>query len=152
MRIGCKQLQKHWELYVPRDLWKYASHVLLQKLSKRIPHTNPPDMEKSTYNDKVYSDLSFVYGPNKKFACKYVWHLMVDSATGYVTDRFYKAKGSFSKPACEHRQEWKNLETRLKSFNEKTLEKTNFLHQEQESLIGNLAQNLNIQLKQPPTQ
>ncbi len=106
-------------------------------------------MEKSTYNDKVYSDLSFVYGPNKKFACKYVWHLMVDSATGYVTDRFYKAKGSFSKPACEHRQEWKNLETRLKSFNEKTLEKTNFLHQEQESLIGNLAQNLNIQLKQP---
>ncbi len=33
---------------------------------------------------------------------------MVDSATGYGTDGFYKAKGSFIEPACMQLQKWKN--------------------------------------------
>ncbi len=33
---------------------------------------------------------------------------MVDSATGYGTNGFYKAKGSFIKPACMQLQKWKN--------------------------------------------
>ncbi len=33
---------------------------------------------------------------------------MVESPTGYSTDKFYKAKGSFIKPACRQLQKWKN--------------------------------------------
>ncbi len=63
---------------------------------------------KSTiYNKKVYSDLSYIYGPNQKRAYKYVWHLMIDSATGLGTDGFYKAKISFIEPACQQLQKWK---------------------------------------------
>ncbi len=75
---------------------------------KNTAHDSRGRGKSTTYNEKVYSDLSFVYGPNKKRAYKYVWHLMVDSATGYGTDGFYKAKGSFIEPACRQLQKWKN--------------------------------------------
>ncbi len=64
---------------------------------------------KSTiYNEKVYSNLSYVYGPNQTQSYKYVWHLMIDSATGLGNDGFYKAKISFIKPACQQLQKWKS--------------------------------------------
>ncbi len=63
---------------------------------------------KSTiYNEKVYSDLSYVYSPNQKRAYKYVWHVMIDSATGLGKDGFYKAKISFIELACQQLQKWK---------------------------------------------
>ncbi len=58
-------------------------------------------------NMKVYSDLSYIYGPNQKQAYKYVWHLMIDSATRIGTDGFYKAKISFIELACQQLQKWK---------------------------------------------
>ncbi len=75
---------------------------------------------------------------------------MVDSATGYGTDGFYKAKGNFIEPACKQLQNGKILEMRLKLF-AKTMLKKNFLSKEQEAWIGNSVQNLNIQQEQPPS-
>ncbi len=39
---------------------------------------------------------------------------MVDSATGYGTDRFYHAKGSFIELACKQLQKWKNVGNEVK--------------------------------------
>ncbi len=56
---------------------------------------------------------------------------MVDSSKEYGTDGFYKARGSFIKPVSNS-ESGRILETRLKIFDRITLEKTNFLSNEQE--------------------
>ncbi len=62
---------------------------------KNTQHKSQGQGKASAFNEKVYSDLSYIYGPDQKHAQMYVWHLMVDSATGLVTDRFYKTKIKF---------------------------------------------------------
>lgn len=55
-----------------------------------------------------------MYGPNKKQVYKYIWHLMIDITTGYVTDGFFKAKSSFIKLACEQLQKWNDTGNKVK--------------------------------------
>ncbi len=79
---------------------------------KNTTHDTSGHGKSTTYNNKVYSDLSFIYQPNKKQAYKYVWHLMIDSATWYGTDGFYKAKrqlywtGMWTTPKMEKYWKW----------------------------------------------
>lgn len=84
------------------------SCAIAKAKQKNTTHDTSSRGNSTTYNDKVYLDLSFVFGPNKKRAYKYMWHLMVDSATGYGTEGFYKAKNNFIEPACRQLQKWKN--------------------------------------------
>ncbi len=75
---------------------------------KNTQHKSQGHGKASAFNERVYSDLSYIYGPNQKRAQKYVWHLMIDSATGLGTDSFYKAKIEFIEPACKLLQKWKS--------------------------------------------
>ncbi len=68
---------------------------------KNTTHKISGQGKSTTYNNKVYLDLSFIYGPNEKHTYKYVWHLMVDSVSGYGTDEFHKAKRSSIKLTCK---------------------------------------------------
>ncbi len=85
------------------------SCAIAKAKQKNTTHDTSGCGKSTTYNNKVYLDLSFVCGSNKKCAYKYVWHLMVDNATGYSTDGFYKAKGNFIELACKQLQKWRNV-------------------------------------------
>lgn len=96
------------------------------------------------YNKKVYSDLSFVYGPNKKRAYKYVWHLKVDSPTGYGNIGLFKAKASL---LSQHARNYKNgrvLEKKLKVLDRRMLEKINLVNKGQEVWIGNSSSQITL--------
>ncbi len=75
---------------------------------KNTQHKSQGQGKASAINEKVYSDLSYIYGPDQKCALKYIWHLMIDSATGLGTDCFYKAKMEFIELACKLLQKWKS--------------------------------------------
>ncbi len=51
---------------------------------------------------------------------------MVDSATGYGTDGFYKAKGNFIELACKQLQKWKNTGNEVKIICQNNAEKKLF--------------------------
>ncbi len=90
-----------------RTMEVYKACAIAKTKQKNTTH-KPQGRGKSTlFNEKVYSDLSFIYNPNQKQAYKYVWHLMINSATGLGTEGFNKAKFSFIEPACQQLQIWK---------------------------------------------
>ncbi len=49
------------------------SCAIAKAKQKNTSHDTSGRGKSTTYNNKVYSDLSLVYGPNKKRAYKYVW-------------------------------------------------------------------------------
>ncbi len=78
------------------------------------------------FNKKVCSDLSFIYIPNQKQAYKYIWHLIIDNATGLGADGFYNAKISFNKPACQQLQKWKSTRNEAKNLGQNNAGEKNF--------------------------
>ncbi len=73
---------------------------------------------------------------------------MVDSATGYGTDGFYKAKGSFIEPACMQLQKWKNDGKEVKIIQQDNAGKNKLFEDRAGGTDWKLVGNLNILLGQ----
>ncbi len=149
MRTGHKKLQRHWVLYLPRDIWKYVSHALLPRLSRKIPLTNHLDGArvllttfKCTWTYDVYT------APTRNTPTSTIGISWWTALQGTILMGFIRPKTASSNQHASNFKSRKMSETRLKLFSRIMQEKTNFLSREQAVWIGNTAQNSNTQLEQ----